>query len=209
MLAVAGSMLLLGVVLNAFRMVYLNAIPDTMSTDAAAAVYDTLVWFIRLNLRAILVLTLTVAFIAWVAGPSGSAVGVRRTTGRAVGWLRHGSQQAGLNTGRFGVFLDTYRTAIRAGVLGLAVLAYAMTDHPTGSSTAVLVVVAAVVLLLVELLARPAPPPVAETAAGPPAVPPGDVLPGTAPMTVAAPPTTPTVPTTTDGDPSAPPAGRP
>ena len=201
MLAVAGSMLLLGVVLNAFRMVYLNAIPATMSSDAAAAVYDTLVWFIRLNLRAILVLTLTVAFIAWVAGPSTSAVGVRTTTGRAVGWLRHGSQQAGLNTGRFGAFLDTYRTAIRAVVLGLAVLAYVMLDHPTGSSTLVIVAVAAVVLLVVELLARPAAPP---TALATPATTPATTQ-ATTPATT---PVVPPAPTTTDGDAPTPPSER-
>ena len=54
-LAVAGSMLVLGVLLNISRTVYLNALPDTVSQPAARAVYDMLVEFIRLNLRALLV----------------------------------------------------------------------------------------------------------------------------------------------------------
>src|SRR4051794_9649148 len=78
-LAVAASMVLLGAALNGFRILYLDSIPPTMSQDAAAAVYDTLVGFIRLNLRAVLVLFLAVAAIAWATGPWAPAVAVRRT----------------------------------------------------------------------------------------------------------------------------------
>ena len=158
MLAIAASMLLLGVVLNAFRVVYLDALPSTVDIDAAAAVYDTLVWFIRLNLRALLVLSLAVAFIAWVSGPGPAAVTVRSGTTRAIGHARSGGERIGVDTGRFGEFLGTYRPAFRGGILGLALLVYAMADHPTGGFTLTLLVVAAALLLVVELLARPAPP---------------------------------------------------
>ena len=51
-------MLLLGATLNAFRPIYLDAIPaDQLPQDAAATIYDTLVQFIRLNLRALLVVS--------------------------------------------------------------------------------------------------------------------------------------------------------
>lgn len=156
MIAIAAAMLGLGVALNAFRMVYLDAVPtDQISVDAAAAVYDTLVWFIRLNLRAILVLTLAVAAIAWVSGPSRSAVTVRRGASGAIGHARAGGERIGVNTGRFGQFLGTYKVAIRGAVLGLALLLYALADHPTGGYTLGLLVVAVLILLVVELLARP------------------------------------------------------
>ena len=155
MLAVAASMLLLGVALNAFRMVYLNAIPAEMDTAAAAAVYDTLVYFIRLALRAILALCLVVAFIAWVSGSSPTAGRVRGGTNKAIGAVRNSGERAGLDTGRFGAFLYVNRTIIRGAVLGLALLVYVMVDHPTGRTVIVLLVVAAVILLIVELLARP------------------------------------------------------
>ncbi|WP_243058349.1 hypothetical protein [Nocardioides sp. SR21] len=162
-LASAASMLLLGVALNAFRVVYLDAIPtDVLPQDAAAAFYDNMVWFIRLNLRAILVLTLAIAFIAWVSGTGRNALALRRGTSGAIAWARGGGNRVGLNTGRFGVFLDANRTMIRIVVLGLALLLYAMADHPTGGFTITLLVVAGVLLLIVELLARPA-----EAAAGP------------------------------------------
>lgn len=155
MLAIAASMLLLGVALNAFRMVYLDAVPtDQIPVDAAAAVYDTLVWFIRLNLRAILVLSLAIAFVAWISGPSRTAVTLRRGTSGAIARTRSGGERIGVNTGRFGEFLGTYKVAIRGGVLALALVAYAMADHPTGGFTLGLVVIAAVILLVVELLSR-------------------------------------------------------
>lgn len=156
MLAIAASMLLLGVALNAFRIVYLDAVPtDQVPVDAAAAVYDTLVWFIRLNLRAILVLSLVIALVAWVSGPGRAAVTLRRGTSGAIGRARQGGERIGVNTGAFGEFLGTYKVAIRGGVLGLALVVYAMADHPTGGFTLWLVVIAGVILLVVELLSRP------------------------------------------------------
>ena len=157
MLVSAASVLLLGVGLNAFRVVYLDAIPpDVLPTAAAAAFYDNMVWFIRLNIRAILVLTLAIAFVAWVSGSGKNALAVRRGTSSGIDWVRSGGTRVGLNTGRFGVFLDTYRMVIRVAVLGGALLLYAMADHPTGGFTLELLAIAAVILLVTELLARPA-----------------------------------------------------
>ncbi|MDH2416011.1 hypothetical protein [Nocardioides sp. CER19] len=167
-ITLAASMLLLGVALNAFRSVYLDAVPaDQLPADAAGAIYDQLAWFIRLNLRAILVLSLAVAFIAWVSGPSRTAVTVRRGTSGMIEVVRGGTARAGLDTGRLGVALDSYRNAIRGVVLGGALLVYVMRDHPTGAFTLVLLAVAAVILLLVELLARPAAPEASPSASAP------------------------------------------
>lgn len=167
-LVVAGSMVLLGGLLNAFRIVYLDAIPpEKLPPAAAGAIYDTLVGFIRLNLRAVLVLFLAVALIAWLTGPWAPAVAIRRSAGRAVDAVRHGSDRAGLRTGAFGASLYTMRAPIRAGVLGLAVLLYVLAAHPTGAFTLTLVLVAGLVILVVELLARPPSPGQPSTATGP------------------------------------------
>jgi hypothetical protein len=161
-LVIAGSMLLLGLVLNAFRIVYLDAIPsDRLPTAAAGAVYDQLVGFIRLNLRALLVLALAVAAAAWLTGPAPGALRVREGSRRALDAIRNRRDRVGLNTGPVGEFLGRYRTPIRALVAGVVVLVYVLTDHPTGSSTIVLLAVGALVLLVVELLARPADEPAA------------------------------------------------
>ncbi|MGB0100826.1 MAG: hypothetical protein WBP61_11150 [Nocardioides sp.] len=169
MLAIAGSMLLLGVALNAFRMIYLDAVSvEELPVEAAAAVYDTLVWFIRLNLRAILVLTLAVAAIAWISGPGSTAVTLRSGVSRGLGHVRSGGDRIGIDTGRFGEFLGTYRVAIRGAVLAIALLVYVMADYPTGAFTITVLAVAAVVLLIIELLARPPVPAVETDAPAPP-----------------------------------------
>ena len=148
-------MLLLGIALNAFRVVYLNAVPpDQLPPDAAAAVYDNLAHFVRLALRAVLVLFLAVAAIAWVGGRSNAAVAVRRGSAHALDAVRNSSESAGLHTGGLGTALWQWRTPIRATVLGLALLVYVMAAHPTGTFALLVLIVAGVVLLVVELLAR-------------------------------------------------------
>ena len=155
-LVVALSMVLLGLLLNGFRAVYLGALPSgSMSTDAAGAVYDTLVGFIRLNLRAVLVVFLAVAAVTWVSSPWSSAVTTRAATNRALTAVRGGSDRAGLRTGAFGVAVYGVRTPIRVAVLGVALLVYILAAHPTGAFALTIIVVALLVLLLVELVARP------------------------------------------------------
>ena len=154
-LVLAGSMLALGLLLNTFRIVYLDAVPsDRLPTDAAAAIYDQLVGFIRLNLRAVLVLALTVAAVAWVTGPEPGPMRVRKATGGVLEGFRTRRDSAGFRTGPVGEFLGRYRTAIRGLVAGAVVLIYVLADHPTGSWTLKLVLVGGLVLLVVELLAR-------------------------------------------------------
>jgi len=154
-LVIAASMLLLGLALNVFRVIYLDAVPsDRLPTDAAAAVYDQLVTFIRLNLRAVLVLFLAIAAVAWVSGPEPAPVAVRSGFTRGLDVIRHGSDRAGLHTGPVGEFLGRYRVPIRGLVAGVVVLAYVLADHPTGGWTLGLILCAALLLLVVELLAR-------------------------------------------------------
>src|SRR6478735_2613876 len=155
-LALALSMIALGAGLNLSREIYLNAVPtDQLPSDAAAAIYDTLVYFIRLNLRAVLVVALAVAFIAWITGSEGAPAALRRGTAGAVGKVRQGGDRVGIDTGAFGIALHTYKTPIRFAVLGVALLLYVLRDHPTGEFALVLLVIAGVILLLVELLSRP------------------------------------------------------
>lgn len=155
-LAVAASMLLLGAMLNAFRPVYLNAIdPAELPRDAAATIYDTLVQYIRLNLRAVLVVALAVAAGAWLAGRSSAATATRRGLSGFARAVRGGAGHAGLNTGPVGAFAYTYRTTVRALVVGVAVVTYVLAEHPTGLWTLKVLGITVVMLVLVEIIARP------------------------------------------------------
>jgi hypothetical protein len=153
-IVIAASMVLLGVALNLFRIAYLDAVPsDRLPADAAAVIFDQLVEFIRLNLRAVLVIFLAVAFVAWVSGPERAPARVRQGAGRALDAVRHRRDSAGLGTGPVGEFLYNYHVLVRVVVLGGAVLVYALADHPTGAWTLGLVVITGLVLLVLELLA--------------------------------------------------------
>jgi hypothetical protein len=152
-LVIAASMVLLGAALNLFRITYLDAIPsDRLPADAAAVIFDQLVQFIRLNLRALLVISLAVAFVAWVSGSEGAAVRVRQGVGRALDAVRHRRDSAGLGTGPVGAFLYNYHVLLRVVVLGGAVLVYVLAAHPTGAWTLGVVAVAGLILLVIELL---------------------------------------------------------
>ena len=65
-IGIAVGMVVLALGLTIFRSIYLDAIPsNVLPHDAAAALYDTIVRFLRLGLRTVLVLALIVAL-----GPS-------------------------------------------------------------------------------------------------------------------------------------------
>ena len=149
-------MLLLGLILNVLRPLYLDALPSTVHSHAAAGVvYDTLVNFIRLNLRAVLVVALAVTAGAWIAAPTGAPVALRRGLSRGAAWTRGTAGRSGMTTGPVGAFLYTYRTPIRAVVIGGGVLVYLLAAHPTGALSIKVLVVVVLLLLVHELLARP------------------------------------------------------
>lgn len=154
-LAVAGGMILLGLILAGIRPLYLNAIPaDSIPSSAAAAVYDTLVHFIRINLRGVLLIALLIAFAAWVSGPSTAAIRLRRGSARAVSAVRD-RRQSGFETGALGEFLGTYRTVVRVGLAALAALFLLFRDPVTGKDVVLTVLIGGIAWLAAELLAAP------------------------------------------------------
>jgi len=81
--------------LAVFRTIYLDALPpQVLPHDAAAVAYDTIVAYLRLGLRAVLVLALVVAAGALVTGPSTTAVRTRQRLTAAIGQLRGGAEEA-------------------------------------------------------------------------------------------------------------------
>jgi hypothetical protein len=158
-LAVALSMIVLGIGLNVGRAVYLDKLPSDVNLAAQEVMFDQIVMFIRTALRAVLVVALTAAIVAWLLAKSGSGARVRQGIVRSVAALRSGTARTGLDTGAFGRFLSEYRSAVRVGVVAVAALIYLQQDHPSGASALVLVLVAVVVLLILEVLAAPEPTP--------------------------------------------------
>jgi hypothetical protein len=145
-------MVVLALGLAVFRSVYLDSVPAAvLPHDAATVLYDTIVRFLRLGLRTVLVLALVVAAGAFLTGPSATAVRTRAGLAGAIGW---GADRAGLPTGRFGVWVEANKRALQIVAVILACLALVFWSQPTGKVVLGLTLALLVVLALIEFLGR-------------------------------------------------------
>jgi hypothetical protein len=157
-LGVAISMVVLALGLTVFRSIYLDAVPATvLPHDAAAVLYDTIVRFLRLGLRTILVLALVVAAGAFLTGQSVTAVRARQGLTGAIGWLQGSAEHAGLRTGPVGTWVGANKRALRITAVAAAALALVFWDRPTGKVVLGLTLALLFVLAVIEFLGRPAP----------------------------------------------------
>ena len=155
-LGFAASMLVLGALLLVFRGVYLNSVPNSVfPSDAAAAAFDTLVRFIKIALRALLVLGLVVALGAFFSGPSVTAVRARGGVRSAFDWVRSTGERRGLSTGPAGWWTYAHRRALRICAVSLAAIIFVFQGRPTAASVITIAILLLVVLGLIELIGRP------------------------------------------------------
>ncbi len=155
-LGLAASMLVLGAGLAFFRSIYLNSVPaSVLPSDAAAAMFDTLVRFIKEGLRLLLVVGLIVALAGFFTGRSATAVQTRAAFRSGLGWLRQSGEHAGVRTGPVGSWTYAHRSALRISVTALAALIFVFWGRPTALVAVLLVVLLLLVLGLIELIGRP------------------------------------------------------
>jgi hypothetical protein len=155
-LGFAASMLVLGAALLIFRGVYLNSVPNSVfPSDAAAAAFDTLVRFIKIALRALLVLGLVVAIAAFFTGPSVTAMRTRAGFVKGFDWIRSSGERRGLSTGPAGRWTYAHRHALRITAVALAAVIFVFQGRPTAASVIVLLILLLLVLGLIELIGRP------------------------------------------------------
>jgi hypothetical protein len=155
-LGLAASMLVLGAGLLIFRGIYPNSVPESaLPSDAAAALFDTFVRFIKEGLRAILVLGLVIAAGAFLTGPSVTAVRTRAGFGSGLAWVRRTGEHAGVSTGPVGTWTYAHRTALRVSAVALIALIFVFWGQPTAAVVIVLAILLLVILGLIELIGRP------------------------------------------------------
>jgi hypothetical protein len=155
-LGLAGGMVALALGIFFVRTIYLNALPlGVLDHDAAASFYDTLVRFLRLGLRTVLVFGLVVALGAFLTGTSVTAVRTRTALSRGIASMRGGAERAGFRTGPVGAWVYRYKRVLQFAVLGIAALVLVFWDRPTGKVIIVLALCVLVVLAIIEFLGRP------------------------------------------------------
>jgi uncharacterized membrane protein len=146
-------MLVLALGLAIFRSVYLSTVPASLlPSDAAAAMFDTFVRFIKQALRTLLVVGLVVAAAAFMSGPSVTAVRTRAAFVSALTWFRHSGERAGVSTGPVGRWTYGHRKGLRPGAVALAALIFVFWGQPTGAVVILITVLLLVVLGLIELI---------------------------------------------------------
>jgi len=153
-LGAAFACLLVTIALVVARHYYLDHLPPQIqSQSAAAAVFDTLLHFLRVSLRTGIVLGVVIALGAYLIGPGRLPVAVRRTSERtadsAATWA-HGHQ---VRTGRAGTWTQDHRRWITLGALLIVALVFALWNHPTALTILLLVLILLAVLALIALLA--------------------------------------------------------
>ncbi len=155
-LGFAASMLVLALGLAYFRTIYLNSVPSTtLPSDAAAALFDTLVRFIKEALRALLLVGLVVAAAAFLSGPSVTAVRIRAGVQSGLDRIRHRGERAGVDTGPAGLWTYAHRKGLRIGAVALVALIFVFVGQPTAPLVILLAVLLLVALGLIELIGRP------------------------------------------------------
>jgi hypothetical protein len=154
-LGLAASMLVPAVGLSIFRGIYLNSVPGSvLPADAAAALFDTLVTFIKEGLRTVLVAGLVIAAGAFLTGPSVTAVWIRGAFAHGLDRVRRGGEDAGMRTGPVGTWTYAHRKGLRISAVALAALIFVFWGQPTAVAVIVIAVLLLVVLGLIQLIGR-------------------------------------------------------
>ena len=153
-LGIALSMVVLGAGLLVARSLLTGAVPPG-AAPATASGFDIIVTYLRLGLRALLVLGLVLALAGFLAGRSESAVRIRRS----VAGRLHGMRGGPAPTGSVATFVRMHLRGLRIGAVALAVLAFVFLEQPTGATILVIAALLLVVLAVIEFLGRPGEPP--------------------------------------------------
>ena len=140
--------------LSVVRQIYLDAVaPVAQSQEAAAAVYDTLVRFLRQATLTVLLISLIATLAAYLYGPGRGAGAVRTATGRGVGAAGHALARNGWNTGAVGDWLRTHRPLTTGIVIAAGALTLLLWSYPTPAVVALVLLCAVVVLAALGVLA--------------------------------------------------------
>ncbi|WP_406058021.1 hypothetical protein OG462_15480 [Streptomyces sp. NBC_01077] len=153
-LGAAAACLVLAIGLVIARRYYLDHLPEQVqSPDAAAAIFDTLVRFLRVSIRTALVLGVMVALGAYLSGTGRLPRAVRGTAERTADSAARWGGAHGVHTGKVGTWVDTYRRWLTIGVLLVLALIFAFWNHPTVLTVLLLVLILLAVLAVLALLA--------------------------------------------------------
>ncbi|MGJ5803798.1 hypothetical protein ACSCB1_32510 [Streptomyces europaeiscabiei] len=147
-------MVVLLVALAVVRRVYLDAVPPgALPPDAASAIFDTFLRFLRDSTRTLLVVFLATALAAYLYGPGRVARRVRALARRGTTAAGRALRSAGMSTGRTGRRLAAHPRWTSGIVLGAGALALLLWNRPTVGAVVLVAVLVVVVLAAAAVFA--------------------------------------------------------
>ncbi|MER5397674.1 hypothetical protein [Streptomyces sp. NPDC002599] len=153
-LGAAFACLVVAVVLVVARRYYLDHLPSQVQSEAAAAaVFDTLLHFLKVSLRTAIVLGVVIALGAYLIGPGRLPIAVRGTSERAADSAARWAYAHQVRTGRAGTWAQAHRRWITLAALLVVALVFALWNHPTVLTILLLVLVLLALLAILALLA--------------------------------------------------------
>ncbi|MGW1811507.1 hypothetical protein [Streptomyces sp. NPDC002078] len=153
-LGAAFACLVVAVGLVVARAYYLDHLPpQVQSRAAAAAVFDTLLRFLRVSLRTAIVLGVVIALGAYLVGPGRLPVAVRGYSDHTADSAARWAAGHHISAGRVGAYALAYRRAVTLLALLIVALVFALWNHPTVLTVLLLVLVLLAVLAVLTLLA--------------------------------------------------------
>jgi hypothetical protein len=159
--ALVTMLLLAGLSLG--RVTFINQAGHTFNRQVAASVWDTVLRFLKSDLRWMLLFSVLVALGSWLAGPARYAVWIRSTCAKGGRWVATQAHELSSGAGRAAAGSD--RTRRTGGwilehlnglrILGVVVAALFLVfgGNLTGWSLLIIVIVLAVYLGLLQLVA--------------------------------------------------------
>ncbi|MGW3204389.1 hypothetical protein [Streptomyces sp. NPDC001135] len=158
-LGIGAMMIVLLVALAVVRRVYLDSVPPAaLPPDAAAAIFDTFVRFLRSSVRTLLVVSLITALAALLYGPSRAARAVRSAAQKGATAAGRRLRRAGLRTGHFGQWLAVRRAWTTGVTIGAGALFLVLFNHPTVGVVLLVLLVVVALLAVTAVLAATAEP---------------------------------------------------
>ncbi|MFJ5973059.1 hypothetical protein [Streptomyces sp. NPDC093060] len=153
-LGAAFACLVVAVALVVARRYYLDHLPpQVQSKAAAAAVFDSLLRFLKVSLRTAVVLGVVIALGAYLVGPGRLPVAVRGASDNTADSAARWAAAHHVHTGRVGTWTLAYRKGLTLAALLVVALVFALWNHPTVLTVLLLVVVLLAVLAVLALLA--------------------------------------------------------
>jgi hypothetical protein len=148
-MAVTAALLALG------RSAFVNAAENR---DAAGAVFDILVRFLRNGIRVIAAFGIIIALAAFLTGPSRLAARIRESSRDLIGGLGRRADEAGWDAGPVGVWVAAHKVGLRITGVVVAFLVLFLWDRPRPLTLLALALLLLVYLAAVEFLGRSAAP---------------------------------------------------